>query len=140
MNTAILRPGHRVKMTDGRQVEVLESAREDAAIRVAYLDEAGGPFGSPLRTAEEALVSAADLEALLGVVPPVAWRQEITVVLHHAPETEEGPAEYRAETLSGVPNDVIVSGGSETSSQQALNHLLGGLSLMGFSGYPYGGR
>jgi hypothetical protein len=74
------------------------------------------------------------LDALLGAVPPATWKQEITVVLQHVPESDDGPSEYRAETLSGVPNDVVISGGSQSSSREALDHLLGGLSLMGFSG------
>ncbi len=50
------------------------------------------------------------------------------------PDSEDGPAEYRAETLSGTPNNVMVRGGHENSARGALNHLLGGLALMGFSG------
>lgn len=55
-------------------------------------------------------------------------------MLHYITESEDGSAEYRAETLSGVPNSVVVYGGSDSSPQEALNHLLGGLLLMGFSG------
>lgn len=134
MEIGILRPGHRIKATDGRQAEVLERLPEDMAVRVVYLDETYGPFGTPRRTTDEAVLGADDVGGLLGAVPPAAWREEITVVLHHFPESPEGPAEYRAETLSGVPNDVVVSGGSPVSSRDALDHLLGGLSLMGFSG------
>lgn len=134
MEIGILRPGHRIKTMEGRQAEVLEQLPEDVAVRAVYLDEAGGPFGSSRRTAEEALLGVDDVEALLGAVPPTVWREAVTIVLHYVTESPEGLAEYRAETLSGVPNDVVVSGGSPVSSRDALDHLLGGLSLMGFSG------
>lgn len=44
--------------------------------------------------------------------------------------SDEGPVEYRAETLSGLSNDVIVSHGSQISSHEALEHLLGILVMM----------
>lgn len=137
MNLGILQPGHRIRTRTGREAEVLpepSSTSAGSSIRVAYLEEDGGPFGTVARTGEEDLLGAEDVELLRGVVPPTSWREQVVVVLHHLPESEEGPAEYRAETLSGVPNDVVVSGGSQGSSWEALNHLLGGLSLMGFNG------
>lgn len=133
MDISILRSGHRIRTENGLQAEVMEHVEDGAAVRVAYLDEDGGPFGVPRYTGEEARVEPGEIGALLGAVPPSSWRT-ISVVLHHTPATDEEPAEYRAETLSGVPNDVIVSGGSQISSQEALEHLLGGLFLMGFSG------
>lgn len=133
MDTSILRPGHRIRTSDGRQAEVLEESREGAAVRIGYLDDAG-PFGVPRHTGEEDLVGGEEVAVLMGVVPPSTWKKVVTVILHYIAESEDGPAEYRAETLSGVPNDVVVNGGSDSSAQEALNHLLGGLLLMGFSG------
>lgn len=133
MNLNLLRPGHRITTRDGREAEVLEVILDGATVRVGYLDGAGGPFGSPMRTGEETVVGAEEVDALLGAVSPTDWRRGVDVVLHYVPESEDGPAEYRAETLSGVPNDVVVRGGGD-SPRGALNHLLGGLALMGFSG------
>lgn len=101
MEIGILRPGHRIETADGRQAEVLEQLPEDMSFRVVYLDEAGGPFGMPRHTMEEAFLGADDVGALLGVAPPAAWGEAVTVVLRHVPESAECPAEYRAETLSG---------------------------------------
>lgn len=134
MDIGILRPGHRVRTLDGREAEVLEPAREGTTVRVAYLDERAGPFNTPRRTGEEEMIDGEHVQALLGAIPPSTWREEIVVVLHYVPESDEGPPEYRAETLFGVPNDVVISGGSPDSAQGALNHLLGDLTLMGFSG------
>ncbi len=133
MDTGILRPGHRIRTSDGRQAEVLEESREGAVVRIGYLDDAG-TFGVPARTGEEDLVGGEEVAVLMGAVPPSTWKREVTVILHYMTESEDGPAEYRAETLSGVPNNVVVNGGSDSSPQEALNHLLGGLLLMGFSG------
>lgn len=134
MDIGIFRPGHRVRTSDGRQAEVLELMPDEVSVRLIYLDEEGGPFGVTRRTGEEEVVGGEHIQALLGAVASSTWREEVVVVLHYVPESEEGPPEYRAETLFGVPNDVVVSGGSSESAQEALNHLLGGLALMGFRG------
>lgn len=132
MDPALLKPGHRIRTRDGREAEVLEEALEGGAVRVAYLVPYG-PFGVPGRTGGEDLLGGGEVEALLGAVPPDSWRERVAIVLHHVPESDEGPAEYRAETISGVPNDVKVEGGGG-SARTALEHLLGGLWLMGFRG------
>lgn len=128
MNLNLLRPGHRVGTRDGREAEVIGESPEGDALRVVYLVEEG-PFGIRERTRAEELLGGGEVETLLGAEPPVSWRERLAVVLHYVPESEEDPAEYRPETLSGVPNGVKAGGGS---TQETLNHLLGGLRLMGF--------
>lgn len=134
MNLDLLKPGHRIRVKDGREAEVMEEAGSSAAIKVCYLNTTANPFGTPLRTEEEDVVGGDEIEALVGAVPPTEWGAEVVVLLHHLPNSEYGPAEYRAETLSGVPNEVKIQGGNGTSSRHALNHLLGGLMLLGFNG------
>lgn len=134
MDTGILRPGHKVRTSDGRQAEVLEPMPDEVSVRLAYLDEEGGPFGVARRTGEEQVVVGEHIQALLGAVAPSSWREEVVVVLHYVPGSKEGSPEYRAETLSGVPNDVVISGGSADSARGALDHLLGGLASIGFIG------
>lgn len=139
MNLELLQPGHRIRTRAGREAEVLpgsqpDRAEDDDGIRVAYIDGHGGPFGIPVRTDEEDVLGTGDVEALLGAAPPSSWREQAVIVLHYVPESAEGSAEYRAETLQGIPNDVKVQGSSEESARAALNHLLGGLFLMGFRG------
>lgn len=112
----------------------LSSWPKGDGIRIAYLEEGDGQYGIPARTGEEDVLSARDVESLHGAMPHGAWQEQVVVVLHHVSESGEEPAEYRAETLWGVPNDVKVSGGSEDSAEAALNHLFGGMFLMGFRG------
>lgn len=133
MNLDLLQAGHRIRTRNGREAEVLE-VRDGKAIQVAYLHNAEDPFNVPKRTGDTELLGAEEVDALLGAVPPTDWDRELAVILHYVPESDDGPAEYRAETLSGVPNGVVVRGGSENSARGALNHLLGGLALMGFRG------
>lgn len=61
------------------------------------------------------------------------WGEEVIAVLHELPE-EEGWGGYEAETMTGVPNNVRITGSDEESKEAALDHLVGGLALMGFSG------
>ena len=67
-------------------------------------------------------------------MPSKVWGREVSVVLHHVPEDEGFEGSYEAETLSGVPNGVKISGGDRTSKEAALEHLIGGLALLGFNG------
>lgn len=138
MNLNLLRPGHRVRTRDGREAEVIGESPEGSAVRVAYLG-AEGPFGIRERTGAEDLLGGEEVEALLGAEPPVSWHERVSVVLHHVPESEEGPEEYRAETLSGVPNDVKIEGGGG-SARAALDHLLGGAVAHGLPGNDGGKR
>lgn len=133
----VLKPGHWIRTRNGRDAEVLErpfvsASGRGSGVRVAYLEP--GPFGTLRRTGEEERLGAAPADRLLGVVPPTTWRERVAVALHYVPESENGPAEYRAETLSGVPNNATISGGDERLSRAALEKLLGSLWLMGFRG------
>lgn len=58
----------------------------------------------------------------------------MVVVLHHVPEDEDFEGGYEAETLTGTPNNVKMAGSDRDSKEEALNHLAGALTLLGFRG------
>lgn len=62
------------------------------------------------------------------------WGEKVSAVLHHVPEDEDFEGGYEAETMTGVPNGVIITGTGEGSKKAALDHLVGGLALLGFRG------
>jgi hypothetical protein len=134
MDVTLLRPGHWIRITGGREAEVLEASEDGRSIKAVYLSGFQGPFGMLERTREIETIDGSAVEALLDAVPQAAWNGELNIVLHYIPVSDDGPAEYVAETLSGVPNGVKVQGGDPYSARGALEHLLGGLALMGFSG------
>lgn len=53
-----------------------------------------------------------------------AWDDEVTVMMHHIPESEDYEGGYEATTMKGVPHDVIVTGSDRDSVEDALDHLL----------------
>lgn len=63
-----------------------------------------------------------------------AWGGKVTVVLHRVPESEEFEGGYEAVTMTGVPENVVVTGSDRDSAEDALNHLIAGLRAFGFSG------
>lgn len=63
-----------------------------------------------------------------------AWGDEVAVVVHHVPESEDYEGGYEATTMMGVPHNVIVTGSDRDSAESALNHLLDGLRAFGFTG------
>jgi hypothetical protein len=62
------------------------------------------------------------------------WGKEVAAVLHYVPEDADFEGGYEAETMTGVPNGVRITGSGEDSKGAALDHLIGGLALLGFSG------
>lgn len=96
MNLGILRPGHKVRMRNGSVAKVLSETRDGTSIEVEYLEseESALPVGT------RGLVNEAEVEALLGVAHPRVWEGEVTVVLHHMPESEDSESYFEAVTMS----------------------------------------
>jgi hypothetical protein len=124
-----LRPGHKVRTRDGAEAEVLSETEDGEWIRVRYL---GGK--DPLFAGTEDLAHRDEVEALLGVVHEDSWGDEVTVVLHHVPESKESEGEYEAVTMKGVPYGVIITGSAPDSAEGALNRLLDGIRAFSFRG------
>ncbi len=62
------------------------------------------------------------------------WDEEVTVVLHHVPESEGYEGGYEAVTMKGVPFNVSITGSHPDTAEGALDHLLDGLREFGFTG------
>ena len=130
MNLWILRPGHKVRTRDGAEAEVLSETEDGERIRVRYLNDADDPlFGGT-----EDLAYKDELEAMLGVAHGSAWGEDVVVIVHHVPESEESEEGYEAVTMKGVPFGVIITGSDDESPQGALNRLVSGLKAFGFVG------
>lgn len=69
-----------------------------------------------------------------GIALSQVWGEEVSAVLHHVPEDEGFEGGYEAETMARVPNTVRITGTGEYSKEAALDHLVGGLALLGFRG------
>lgn len=130
MDLWLLRPGHRIRTRDGAEAEVLAETEDGEWIKVRYL-EAEDDLSL---VGTEDLVSDSEVEALLGVVRRGTWGDKVIVMLHHIPEDEGFEGGYEADTVTGVPNNVKITGGDPDSKQGALDHLLGGLAALGFTG------
>src|SRR5215217_4832885 len=130
MDLWYLKPGHKIRTRDGAEAEVLSETEDGEWIRVRYLDGAD----DPLFAGTEDLAHRDEVETLLGVVQESTWGEEVTVVLHHVPESEESEGEYEAVTMKGVPHGVSITGSDPESVEGALNHLLDGLRAFGFTG------
>ncbi len=85
MDLRLLRPGHKVRMREGTEAEVLSETEDGEWIKVRYLD--GGD--DPRFSGTEDLVHRGEVEALLGVAHKRTWSDEVTVILHHVPESQE---------------------------------------------------
>jgi hypothetical protein len=92
MNLWLLKPGHKIKTNDGAEAEVLAETEDGEWIRVRYLQS----DDDPLFAGTEDLAHRDEVEALLGVAHDSAWRDKVTVVVHHIPESEESEGEYEA--------------------------------------------
>lgn len=130
MDLWYLKPGHKIRTRDGAEAEVLSETEDGEWIRVRYLD--GGD--DPLFAGTEDLAHRDEVEALLGVAHKSTWSDEVTVILHHVPESEESEEGYEAVTMKGVPHGVVVTGSDSESAEGALNRLLDGLRVFGFHG------
>ena len=130
MNLRILKPGHKVKLRDGAVARVLAETEDGAQIRIEYLEAEGAsvPGGA------EDLVNGQEVEILLGVAHPRTWGEEVSVVVHHVPESEDAEAGFEAVTMTGVPYGVSISGYDSNSAEDAVSQLLDGLRAFGFAG------
>src|SRR5215203_5567794 len=125
-----LKPGHKIRVRDGAEAEVLSETEDGEWIRVRYLDGAD----DPLFAGTEDLAHRDEVETLLGVVQESTWGEEVTVVLHHVPESEESEGEYEAVTMKGVPHGVVISSSDPDSKVGAVNNLFDGIKAFGFAG------
>lgn len=130
MNLRILKPGHKVRMRNGALGRVVAETGDGARIEIEYLEPGGN--SPPIGTRES--VDGQEVEALLGVVHPNTWGGEVTVVLHHIPESEDSEAGFEAVTMKGVPYGVIITGDDPDSAENALVRLVDGLQAFGFAG------
>jgi hypothetical protein len=130
MNLWILKSGHKVRMRSGVLAKVLSETEDGVWVRVQYLEsgDASVPVGA------EETVNESEVEALLGVAHPSAWLEEVGVVLHHVPESEDSEAYFEAVTMKGVPYGVSISGSAPDLAEGALKQLLDGLQAFGFTG------
>ncbi len=55
--------------------------------------------------------------------------------VHHIPESENYEGGFEAVTMMGVPHGLMVTGSHRDSAEYALNHLLDGLRMFGFTGF-----
>jgi hypothetical protein len=91
----LLKPGHKIRVRNGAEAEVLSETEDGEWVKVRYLvDEV-----SSLTKAED-LVNESDVEALLGVTRNKTWGDKVTVVLHRIPESEEYEGGYETETMT----------------------------------------
>ncbi len=129
MDLSLLKPGHKIRTREGVEAEVLSETEDGEWIRVKYLDSDDSLVGGT-----EDLVHQDEVEALLGVAVKDSWGEKVTVIVHYRPEDEDFGGGYEATTITGVPYNVIATGGDEDSAEGALNHLLNGLRAFGFAG------
>lgn len=130
MDLWLLKPGHKIRTHDGAEAEVLDETEDGAWIKVRYLTVPDDPS----LDGTEDLVSEGEVDALLGMTVRRTWGEKVVIVLHHVPEDEGFEGGYEAATMAGVPNNVRISGSDAESKEGALDHLLGGLSSLGFRG------
>ena len=130
MDLWMLKPGHKIRTRDGDEAEVLSETQDGEWVKVRYLD--GGD--DPLVGGTEDLAHKDEVEVLLGVAHGSTWGEDVTVIVHHVPESEESEEGYEATTMKGVPFGVIITGHSEESAEQALTQLVSGLKAFGFVG------
>lgn len=129
INIWLLRPGHRIRTYDGAEAEVLAQTQDGVWVQVRYLEVEDESL-----VGKEDLVSGAEVEALLGVARTGGWGEEVGVILHHIPESEDYEGGYEALTMRGVPYAVSITGSHHESAGAALSHLLDGLRAFGFTG------
>lgn len=99
-------------------------------IKVRYLKSADDPS----LAGTEDIVGVGEVEVLLGMAIKGSWGEKVTVIVHYRREDEDFGGGYEATTITGVPYNVIVTGGDEDSAEGALSHLLSGLEAFGFRG------
>ena len=106
MDLWIPKPEHKVRMRNGALARVLAEIEDGARIEIEYLEP--GKNSSPLGTRQS--MDGQEVEVLLGVAHPSTWEDEVTVVLHRIPESEDSEASFEAVTMKGVPYGVVIRG------------------------------
>lgn len=124
-----LKPGDLAARQDGAWAEVLAVTDGDR-LRVRYTGEG---HGIDLAGTEDTW-DAGEVWSFSPAPPGPAWGDQVTVVVHHIPESEETEGGYEAVTMSGVPLGISVSTGEMETAQEALDRLLSALSIFGFAG------
>lgn len=130
MNLRILKPGHKVRMSNGAEAKVLAETENGDRIKVEYVESADD---APSVGAVE-LVDGQEVEVLMGVAHSTTWGEGVTVVVYHIPESEDSEEAFEAVTMKGVPYGVSISGYDSSCAEDALNQLLDGLRAFGFAG------
>ncbi len=125
-----LKPGHKIRLSDGPDAEVLSETEDGEWIRVRYL----GTADTSVFEGSEDLVHSDEVEALLGVIHRSTWSEDLTVFVHYVPESEDSEGSYEAVTMKGVPHEVIITGSDPESAEEALKQLVSGLKAFGFVG------
>ena len=69
----LLKPGHKIRTSDGSEAEVLSATEDGEWIKVKYLEGDDSLFGGT-----EDLVSGVEVEALLGVARTSGWGEKVT--------------------------------------------------------------
>jgi hypothetical protein len=70
----------------------------------------------------------------LGVAHKSTWGEDVTVIVHHVPESEESEEGYEAVTMKGVPFGLVITASDSESAEGALNKIVSGLKAFGFVG------
>lgn len=130
MDLWYLKPGHKVRTRDGAEAEILSETEDGEWIKVRYLDGED----SIVSAGTEDLAHREEVEALLGVVHRSTWGEEVAVIVHRVPESEESEGGFEAVSVKGVPHGVALTGSNPDSAAGALNHLVSGLRAFGFVG------
>lgn len=64
----------------------------------------------------------------------IGWAEQVAVVVHRVPETEEYEGGFEAATMGGVPGMVTVTATDRDSKEEAFERLREGLRAFGFTG------
>jgi hypothetical protein len=99
MDLWMLRPGHKIRVRDGGEAEVLSETEDGEWIRVRYLDSQDDPQFA----GTEDLAHRDEIGVLLGVAHKSTWGDRVTVILHHVPESEANESGYEAAPCSTPP-------------------------------------
>ena len=126
------KPGDRVARRDGAWGEVLSVSESGDALRMRHT----GTGGDPSIAGTEEVVAVSEIISLspAPATSLTTWGQKVAVVVHHFPEGPESEEGYEAVTMGGVPLGVSITASDAETAQEALERLLGALSVFGYSG------
>ena len=130
MDLRRFRTGDTLLLQDGARVEVLAPTEDSQRIKVRYVEAPR----EPSLVGEEALVPDYAVAAFFPSPPGPEWGDRVIVVVHHVPESDEGEEGYEAVTMGGVPIGVSIAASDCDTGQEAIDRILGALSIFGFAG------